>query len=286
MCQRIVSGIEAVKRRHLKSVAAHAAVSLGREPTTETGGADDRQGAYPSVATSSDGPEGGRPAPAAAASTCDACRWSRVRTDPSHTRVRGECRYPDVEPIVWSCDGCASNRPRGHGTHTLQPGECRLAQVRQRRSGPRRQYRTRSPRPGRVPVHSEPTARKYQKYLSQKCSLEAALTVHRRLRIRAEPQPSQHPSASLGQLATLEVLQHRHPSASLGQTELRDVHANLGQRWRKRAPRRHARQTGVVLTSSQYFEDSAQPLRLASAACYDDFIFGGGTLVPPRCSGR
>ena len=57
---------------------------------------------------------------------------------------------------------------------------------------------------------------KYQKYLRQQCSLEAALTGHRRLRRRAEPQPSQHPSASLGQMATLEVLQHRHPSASLG----------------------------------------------------------------------
>ena len=61
---------------------------------------------------------------------------------------------------------------------------------------------------------------KYQKYLRQKCSLEAALIVHRRMRIRVAFQPSQHPSASLGQLATLEVLQHRHPSAILGQTLL------------------------------------------------------------------
>ena len=61
---------------------------------------------------------------------------------------------------------------------------------------------------------------KYQKYLRQKCSLEAALTGLRRMKTRVELQPNQHPIANLGQLVTLEVLQHRHPSASLGQTEL------------------------------------------------------------------
>ena len=127
---------------------------------------------------------------------------------------------------------------------------------------------------------------KYQKYLRQKCSLEAALTELRRMKARVELQPKQHPSVSLGQLVTSEDLQHRHPSASLGQTVLRGHHANLDQRWRKRALRLHAQQTGVALTSSRYFEDSAQPMRLASAACYADFIFDGGMQAPPRCSGR
>ena len=56
------------------------------------------------------------------------------------------------------------------------------------------------------------------KYLRQK-RVEAAVVIHLRLlRIHVELQSNQHPSASLGQLVTLENLQHRHPSASLGQT--------------------------------------------------------------------
>ena len=45
-------------------------------------------------------------------------------------------------------------------------------------------------------------------------------------------------------------------------------------------------QTGVVLTSSRYFVDSARPMRPASAACSANSIFVGGMQGPPRCSGR
>ena len=57
---------------------------------------------------------------------------------------------------------------------------------------------------------------KYQKYLRQKHSVEAALIHLRRTRTRVDLQPNQYPSASLGQLVKLET-QQRHPSASLGE---------------------------------------------------------------------
>ena len=59
---------------------------------------------------------------------------------------------------------------------------------------------------------------KYQKYPRQKCSLEAALTELRRMKTRVDLQPNQQPSVNVGQLVTLEDLQHRHPSSSFGQT--------------------------------------------------------------------
>ena len=134
---------------------------------------------------------------------------------------------------------------------------------------------------------SEPTT-KYQKYLRQNHSVEAAQIHLLRLRTRVDLQPNQYPTARLGQLVKLET-QQRHPTARLGEMLLLGHHVNLenhDQRWRKRARLLRARLTGVALTSSRYFEDSAQPTRLASAACCENFTSDGGTQEPPRCSGR
>jgi hypothetical protein len=56
------------------------------------------------------------------------------KTDPSHTRVPGECFFPDValgEASLWSkkfsCPGCKSRRHRYDETHTNNNGECRWA---------------------------------------------------------------------------------------------------------------------------------------------------------------
>ena len=124
------------------------------------------------------------------------------------------------------------------------------------------------------------------KYLRQKC-FEAVVLIHLRLmRILVEPQLNQQPSASLGELVTLEELQHRHPTARLGQTLLLEHHVSLDQLWRKRARLPRARQTGVDSMSSRYFVVSALPTRQDSAACCENFTSGGGAQGPPPCSGH
>ena len=93
LSQRIVSGIIALKRQHLREIAPNRQQRSARLPSGRVGASS-----YPSVATSSaDGPSsGGTLPPAAAASSCDACRYNRVKTDPTHTRVSGQCRDPHV----------------------------------------------------------------------------------------------------------------------------------------------------------------------------------------------
>ena len=113
---------------------------------------------------------------------------------------------------------------------------------------------------------SEPMM-KCQKYLRQTCSLEAARILHLPRR-HVKTQRNQYPGSLLGPLVMLEH------------------HGNLVRRWRNRARPQHARRTGAALTSSQYFEGSAQPMRLVSAAYSDACTSGGGTQEPPRCSGR
>ena len=134
---------------------------------------------------------------------------------------------------------------------------------------------------------SEPMM-KYQKYLRQKHSVEAAQIHLLRLRTRVDLQPNQYPTARLGQLVKLET-QQRHPTARLGEMLLLGHHVNLenhDQRWRKRARPLRARLTGVVLTSSRCFEDSAQLTKLVSAAYCESYTSDGGMQEPPRCSGR
>ena len=86
---------------------------------------------------------------------CDGCRGRKRATDPLHSRIPGECKYPLVEPVSWDCVGCAANRPRWHSSHSYKPEECKWA-VAQTRSGTKRKGR--HPRDGRKKASAEPTA--------------------------------------------------------------------------------------------------------------------------------
>ena len=50
---------------------------------------------------------------------CKGCLDRRRADDPSHTRVRGQCKHPDVEPYEWTCPACVKYMPRGHKDHKL-----------------------------------------------------------------------------------------------------------------------------------------------------------------------
>ena len=58
---------------------------------------------------------------------CRACRNGIEKTNPRHTRVPDECKWPLVEEQRWSCPGCRTRQKSASDQHTFQPGDCRYA---------------------------------------------------------------------------------------------------------------------------------------------------------------
>ena len=112
------------------------------------------QPSYPAVSTdTSEGPAGGHEQPWR---KCKGCLWRLNKFSPQHSRVRGECKYPDTEPMEFECPSCQADKPRSHEGHTFEPG-CRHALTSSRTGGPKGVPETKAPRAGRVPTHEEPT---------------------------------------------------------------------------------------------------------------------------------
>ena len=79
--------------------------------------------------------------------------------DVTHSRTPGECRYPLIEPRIWTCPGCERRTPRwtsvGSGAHNYLPEQCKWATAPIRNSTKRH---GKHPRPGRKKASDEPTA--------------------------------------------------------------------------------------------------------------------------------
>ena len=75
---------------------------------------------------------------------CPGCRGHMSRHDARHTRVRGQCRWPDAEEIIWNCAGCKRDRPAAHESHTNGP-DCKHAIIQHRRGTPRTGHHPRQP---------------------------------------------------------------------------------------------------------------------------------------------
>ena len=113
------------------------------------------QTSYPAVGTSTgEGPEGGHEQPSW--KKCKGCLWRLNKFSPKHTRISGECKYPDVAPMEFECPSCLADKPRSHGGHTFEPG-CRHALTSSRTGVPKGVREARAPRAARVPAHEEPT---------------------------------------------------------------------------------------------------------------------------------
>ena len=85
-----------------------------------------------------------------------------ARTRREHSRIRGECKYPDVTPEQeWTCPGCARDppRPKGHASHTEEEG-CRWHNVRARMAMSRNRAARSGmhPREARIPESESSTA--------------------------------------------------------------------------------------------------------------------------------
>ena len=50
-------------------------------------------------------------------STCPGCRSNIESTSPKHTRERGQCHFPDVQPVEWPCPGCQKGASRANAEH-------------------------------------------------------------------------------------------------------------------------------------------------------------------------
>ncbi|CAE7203568.1 RE1 [Symbiodinium sp. CCMP2592] len=105
--------------------------------------------AFPSVAT---GPtDEGEVAVGEAWRKCKGCLWRLQQNDPMHTRIRGECKHPDVKALIFDCPACKARRNRSDEGHTFGP-DCRHVLTSQRAKAVRK-------RPyARIPASSEPTA--------------------------------------------------------------------------------------------------------------------------------
>lgn len=91
---------------------------------------------------------------------CMGCRRNRVGTDPSHNRVEGVCKYPNVTLVVWGCPGCRMDKDSSHPSHTPEAGQCRVLEIIRRRTGYRIRAKsdTATPRAPRVETAREATA--------------------------------------------------------------------------------------------------------------------------------
>ena len=89
---------------------------------------------------------------------CEGCRKGNSQYLKNHSRVRGICKYPDVEPIDYSCPGCQAGKPPKAGGpegHNNIPGECHWGGVYKREYAPRR---GKHPRPPARRGSTDPTA--------------------------------------------------------------------------------------------------------------------------------
>ena len=66
---------------------------------------------------------------------CTGCRSHAYRKDPRHSRVRGECRFPNDVADVLKCPACLRNLPSHHPRHSHAVGECHWAEAIPRMEG-------------------------------------------------------------------------------------------------------------------------------------------------------
>ena len=111
---------------------------------------------FPAVGTDTADSAAAPPAAEEAWRKCDGCRWRRSKTDPSHNREPGICKYPLDAPVEWDCPGCRKHANAGDSSHTYEPGSCKFTQVESRLVGQRRQGR--HPREPSKPAARHPTA--------------------------------------------------------------------------------------------------------------------------------
>ena len=88
---------------------------------------------------------------------CKGCLWRLHKHSPTHTRVQGECKYPDTEPLDLGCPACRADKPRSHPQHTLDH-DCRHALTSAREGTIRSVRERKAPRASRIPTHEDPTA--------------------------------------------------------------------------------------------------------------------------------
>ena len=117
----VASGISALKR-FVEKASAFPNIAVGPDA---------------SAAAASAAPAGASASASSSTAECKACRRGWWKHSHSHSRVRGVCRYPDVETQTMKCPGCHDDQPRHHKDHNNVLGECRWATATYRAYAPR-----------------------------------------------------------------------------------------------------------------------------------------------------
>ena len=61
---------------------------------------------------------------------CQACKRNWTRVHPHHTRVEGECKFPNEVAMNMKRPACLEGKSRHIPGHTFTPGECRVPEMR------------------------------------------------------------------------------------------------------------------------------------------------------------
>ena len=182
MCRRVAAGIESLARHLSRADPWRLDASLGKASGS-------LRSSFPSVGTDPE-PEIG---PLAEEPTsepwrkCKGCLWRAEKHDPMHNRVRGECKHPDVEPMIFECPSCKTRKHRSDPGHTFGP-DCRHALTQERKSSRRRPY-------ARRPATQEPTADLHPNSLNQGAMLDEEAAAPQGPAAGAMPAGNSEPSS-------------------------------------------------------------------------------------------
>ena len=195
MCNRIAAGIEALVKQLMRQRSPSFLQCVHKVVIPPAASQ-----AFPSQASGPEDP--GEVAVSEPWRKCKGCLWRLHKYDKLHSRIRGECKHPDVVPGDFSCPGCIAHKPRADSTHTYGP-DCRHALTNARTSVRRRPM-------GRVPAHAEPTAGLRASDLGVRAEQEAE---------KAEPSSAsgiRRPNVGDVPLIPIEESENAEPSSASG----------------------------------------------------------------------
>ena len=195
----------------LAKALAGAVVRITRRARAKESSESSLAGAYPSYAHDDGSPQ-----------TCPGCNRHRAKDDPLHNRVRGECKYWNVESKIWTCPGCKKRLAATSPEHNQVHGECRFA-LKQPADMPPAEGTARIGSHPRVPglparrVSAEETSSSSSAPARQEINTDDTRDQPQR---HLEPRPSDWTTFNIG--ASLQILRHGSPAACL--RELRKLH--------------------------------------------------------------
>ena len=211
---------------------------------------------------------------------CRGCIGNMARTRREHSRIRGECKYPDVTPEQeWTCPGCVRDppRPRGHASHTESDG-CRWQNVPARMSMQRNRAARSGmhPREARIPESASASADVPGPDLNEGIDEEI-----RDINRDTDAKEDDNANELVDEIQDDQPLRPRDERTHLNREHLNRILAHNSLKFLRRPLEKMSR-TGQNLTLDAQFEYFALEPRFRSPANYASYIFDGGTPLEAK----